>query len=122
VTTRPMWKTAAAAALPAAKLLARLARDERVPRRARWFALGALAYAIVPIDLIPDRIPLLGKVDDVSLVVLSVVRLVGEAPDDIVAEHWDGDEESFRAFTQAVEAIADVIPQRVHRLFEALAR
>jgi uncharacterized membrane protein YkvA (DUF1232 family) len=63
------------------------ARDPRVPWPVKLLALGVAAYALSPIDLIPDAIPVLGYVDDaivVSLGVLLVARLI---PPDILAEH-----------------------------------
>jgi uncharacterized membrane protein YkvA (DUF1232 family) len=40
------------------------ARHPRTPRAAKWLARGLVAYALSPIDLIPDFIPVLGHVDD----------------------------------------------------------
>ena len=46
------------------------ARDARCPWRLRWLALMVAAYALSPIDLIPDFIPMLGYVDDLLIVPL----------------------------------------------------
>lgn len=43
-------------------------KDNRVPRLGKWLLGLAVAYALSPIDLIPDFIPLLGYVDDVIIV------------------------------------------------------
>ena len=71
-------------------LFRRLLADPRVPR-ARKLAVAALvAYLALPIDLIPDFIPVAGQLDDAILVVL-VLRLVlsGGGPA-LFAEHWPG--------------------------------
>ncbi|WP_223877697.1 YkvA family protein [Histidinibacterium aquaticum] len=49
-------------------VLSLAARDPRTPRAARWLIVGAVAYALSPIDLIPDAIPVLGLLDDVLIV------------------------------------------------------
>jgi uncharacterized membrane protein YkvA (DUF1232 family) len=79
------------------RLLRRLASDRSVPRAARvrlWLLLGYLA---VPIDLVPDFVPVLGYADDaiiVSLVLRSVVRRAG-AP--VVRRHWPGTDDGLAA-------------------------
>ena len=45
-----------------------IASDPRVPRRAKWLAGAAVAYALSPIDLIPDFIPVVGHLDDLLIV------------------------------------------------------
>ena len=119
---RPQWRTALNAVLPSAKLLYRLATDNRVPSRTRLLSLAALAYTLLPIDLIPDSIPILGKVDDFGLVAIALVRLVNDAGPEVVREHWDGDDETLEAFLNAVAFLDSLIPARVRRLAAIIDR
>jgi uncharacterized membrane protein YkvA (DUF1232 family) len=71
-------------------LVRRLLRDRRVPRRSKLL-LGALAgYLVLPIDLVPDVIPVAGQLDDAIIaayVLRSVLRASGP---DLLFEHWPG--------------------------------
>jgi uncharacterized membrane protein YkvA (DUF1232 family) len=62
-------------------------RDPRVPWYAKAVGACVVAYALSPIDLIPDFIPVLGLVDDLVLVPLGLLLVVRLVPADILAEH-----------------------------------
>ena len=95
------------------KLLARLVRDPRVDRRRRLVALGAVAYAVSPVDLIPEAIPVLGKVDDLVVAILAVRMLLDGAQEELLAEHWDGPPEVLEIFDDLVGWVAGLVPKRV---------
>jgi uncharacterized membrane protein YkvA (DUF1232 family) len=63
------------------------ARDPRTPWHARLFGLLITAYALSPIDLIPDFIPVLGLLDDVILIPLGIWLFVKMLPPGIFEEH-----------------------------------
>jgi uncharacterized membrane protein YkvA (DUF1232 family) len=63
------------------------ARDPRVPWYAKALAIAVAAYALSPIDLIPDFIPVLGYVDDLIIVPLGIALVVRMIPPDLLAEH-----------------------------------
>lgn len=63
------------------------ARDPRVPWRAKALAAVVAAYALSPIDLIPDFIPVLGHLDDAILVPLGVLLACRLIPAEVLAEH-----------------------------------
>ena len=83
------------------RLVHRLAGDRTLPRGVRlrlWLLLGYLA---MPIDLVPDFVPVLGHADDaivVALVLRSVVRHAGAAA---VERHWPGTPEGLAALRRA---------------------
>ena len=63
------------------------ARDPRVPVVAQLLAVLVAAYALSPIDLIPDFIPVFGYVDDLLIVPLGILLVVRMIPDHVMAEH-----------------------------------
>jgi uncharacterized membrane protein YkvA (DUF1232 family) len=58
----------------------KLFRHPKTPRAARWLAVAVVAYAVSPIDLIPDFIPVLGLLDDLILIPLGVALVVRLTP------------------------------------------
>lgn len=62
-------------------------RDPRVPWYAKAVGICVVAYALSPIDLIPDFVPVLGLLDDFLLVSLGLLLVVRLIPADILAEH-----------------------------------
>jgi uncharacterized membrane protein YkvA (DUF1232 family) len=62
------------------------ARDPRTPWYAKALAVCVAGYALSPIDLIPDFIPVLGYLDDLVLVPLGIVLVMKLIPPDVMAE------------------------------------
>jgi uncharacterized membrane protein YkvA (DUF1232 family) len=62
------------------------ARHPRTPWYAKALALAIAAYALSPIDLIPDFIPILGFVDEVLLLPLAIAGVLKLVPADVMAE------------------------------------
>jgi len=63
------------------------ARDPRVPWYAKAVAFFVAGYALSPIDLIPDFVPVLGYLDDIVIVPLGILLAIKLIPPDILAEH-----------------------------------
>ncbi|WP_290056513.1 YkvA family protein [Amycolatopsis solani] len=79
------------------RLIRRLAADKTLPRGVRIRLGLLLAYLALPIDLIPDFIPVLGYADD-AIVVTAVLRgVVRRAGIDAVRAHWPGTDDGFAA-------------------------
>jgi uncharacterized membrane protein YkvA (DUF1232 family) len=62
-------------------------RDPRVPWYARALGACIVAYALSPIDLIPDFIPVIGYLDDLVLVPLGLLLMLRLIPAEVLAEH-----------------------------------
>jgi uncharacterized membrane protein YkvA (DUF1232 family) len=65
----------------------RAARDPRVPWYAKALAFCVAGYALSPIDLIPDFVPVLGYIDDLIIVPLGILIVLKLIPPEIMAEH-----------------------------------
>lgn len=64
-------------------------RDPRVPWYAKALALATVAYALSPIDLIPDFIPVLGYLDDLIIVPAAIIVAVRLIPEPVMTELRD---------------------------------
>ncbi|MFC0505061.1 YkvA family protein [Micromonospora costi] len=79
------------------RLLRRLATDHTLPRGVRIRIGLLLAYLAIPIDPIPDFIPVLGYADDAIVVALVLRSTVRRAGLDAVKAHWPGTDDGFAA-------------------------
>lgn len=79
------------------RLLRRLAADPTIPRGVRirlWLLLG---YLLMPIDLIPDFIPVVGYADDAIIVALALRSVARRAGGEALDRHWPGTTEGLLA-------------------------
>jgi uncharacterized membrane protein YkvA (DUF1232 family) len=97
-------------------LCARLLTDSRVPATERALVAGAVVYAIIPFDLIPDMIPFVGQVDDVYLISLTLLRLMERTDPKVVREHWTGGGDVVEFVGAAALVTAKFLPQRIRRV------
>ena len=103
------------------KLIGRLVKDPRVPRRSK-IALGlAAAYVVSPIDLIPEVVPVLGWADDLLLMMLAIDSLIERAGADLVEEHWDGPVDLLGLVREVIAASRMVLPRRITSVIDRLA-
>ncbi len=70
-----------------ARLVWGLARDDRVPLTHKAVLGGVAAYLVLPIDLIPDWVPLIGELDDLAVLLFGIDWFIRNAPSEVVDEH-----------------------------------
>jgi uncharacterized membrane protein YkvA (DUF1232 family) len=97
------------------KLLTRLMRDPRVQPRSKAVLLITAAYLMSPIDVIPDMVPGVGQLDDIIIVAFALDHLLNRIPEDLVKEHWDGDEDVLEIVRHVVEIAAGLVPAWIKR-------
>lgn len=71
-------------------LVRRLAGDHDLPRSVRWRVAALLAYLLLPVDLVPDVVPVVGWADDVVVAVWVLRSVVRRAGPEVVERHWPG--------------------------------
>ena len=85
-------------------LFKRLLADPAVPRGRKVLLALLMAYLAMPIDLVPDFIPVAGQLDDAILVALVLRRLLRGAGPGLVRHHWPGPEPSLRVILRLAGA------------------
>lgn len=91
-------------------LLKRLISDPRVPRKSKLILGGTIAYLVSPIDVIPDFVPGLGQLDDVVVALLALHSILNRVDDEVVIEHWPGNENVIRVVRAGISAVAQLLP------------
>lgn len=103
------------------KLVGRLLKDPRVPRRAKITLGLAAAYVASPIDLIPEVIPVIGWADDVVILMFAIDALIDRAGVEIVEEHWDGPGDLLGLVRDVVALSRSVVPKRLGQMIDRLS-
>jgi uncharacterized membrane protein YkvA (DUF1232 family) len=71
-------------------LFRRLLGDPRMPRRYRFVVIALLGYLALPIDVVPDFIPVAGQLDDAVVVALALRAILRAGGVELIEEHWPG--------------------------------
>ena len=106
------------------RLLFGLMTDPRVAAIDKLLVVGAIAYIVTPIDLIPDFIPFIGEVDDVYLLVIALQRLISNAGRFVLLDHWGGAAEDLADLNLrgALAAAAFFLPRKIRRRLRVIGR
>ena len=98
-----------------ARLIWSLLRDERTPMSRKVLLGGALGYLVLPADLIPDRIPLIGGLDDLVVMVLAVDLFLDGVPSEVLGEKLDELGIELGSFERDIAQIRRIMPAPVRR-------
>ena len=102
-----------------------LLRDGRVPPRQKLILAGIVGYLLVPFDIIPDFIPVVGQLDDLAVVLLGLDLFLRTAPADVVNEHLariSRDEDDLRRDTEQVAQLLGDQFARIRANLERILR
>lgn len=85
------------------RLVRRLAKDRSMPRSARWPLWALVAYLAMPIDLVPDFLPVIGYLDDAILTALVLRHLFRTAGSEKLRDAWPGTPEGLAALRRLLQ-------------------
>ena len=97
-------------------LSARLMVDPREPATERLLVAGAIVYAFMPLDFIPDMLPFVGQVDDAYLIALTLLRLMTVTDPHVVREHWRGGGDVVELVGATALLAGKLLPRRIRRV------
>jgi len=100
-------------------LCARLMVDPRVPAKERLLVAGAIVYAVIPFDFIPDLLPFVGQVDDAYLISMSLLRLMTVTDARVVREHWRGGGDVVELVGSVAMLASKLLPPKIRRVLTA---
>lgn len=106
------------------RLLVGLLSDRRVAGIDKLLVAGAIAYIVMPLDLIPDFVPFIGQVDDIYLLVIALQRLISQAGTKVLTDHWRGamSELNPANLRTVLMAAAFFLPARIRRRLRVIGR
>ena len=103
------------------KLVGRLMKDPRVPRRSKITLGLAAAYLVSPIDLIPEAIPVIGVLDDILIVAFALDSLIDRSGEEVVREHWDGPGDVLQLVREAIGVSRSLVPKRIASIIDRIS-
>ncbi|MGL5414730.1 MAG: YkvA family protein [Clostridium sp.] len=86
-------------------LTGRLLRDERVPVKTKLTISGSIAYLLFPNDLIPNKIPFVGQIDDLAVLFFALNRIANDVPAKVLLENWSGKNELIVVLKNGLEYV-----------------
>ncbi len=99
-----------------ARIVGGLLADSRVPASRKAMLAGALGYAVSPIDLVPNRIPILGVLDDLVIAALAVDAFFAGVPEDALTDQLTAAGLPRVAFDDDVRRVRRLAPRTVRRI------
>ena len=95
-------------------------RDPRTPIGLKGMLAAALAYVVLPVDVIPDAIPILGQADDLTVLLLVLDLFIQNAPAEVRAEHTARARNGTADLDRDIERLRGLMGNRFDRIRDNL--
>lgn len=73
-------------------LMYRLLKDKRIDLKTKILISSMIGYLVLPMDFVPDFMPVIGGIDDVAIMFWIFNKIIGSVPKSIILEHWQGED------------------------------
>ena len=93
-------------------LALRLMKDKRVAKRDKALIAFTFGYPLVPMDIIPSKVPVLGKMDDLAILFFGTNYILNKIPVPILVKHWQGDLETLKMVKDNIGKIVNFTPAK----------
>ncbi|WP_138207770.1 YkvA family protein [Haloimpatiens lingqiaonensis] len=104
-----------------AALFVRLFKDKRVSKKVKVQLALIITYLGLPIDIFPDFIPFIGKIDDVAIAFFGLNKLFNHIDEEVILENWQGEEDIIAMVKEGVYYMSNVLgADKVSKLLFAL--
>lgn len=74
-------------------LIYRLMKDKRVSKKTKMALIISFVYISFPVDILPDKLPFIGNIDDLAVIFFAFNRVLNDVPIEIILENWQGKNE-----------------------------
>lgn len=88
-------------------LIYRLLKDKRVPIKTKVIISSVICYMAVPSDIIPDKIPFIGKIDDIAMAFFALNKIIEDVPAKVILENWGGKNNIVIVLKTAAQYVTD---------------
>lgn len=104
----------------------KLSFDGSVPNASKGALVAGIVYTIMPVDVVPDVIPVIGWVDDLIVMTLAINKFLDtedKKAKEAIEKHWAGDEDIFKLLKDIIDIIneaAEFLPAKLLKSIEGL--
>lgn len=88
-------------------LFMRLYKDKRVVKEVKFNISIALGYLLFPLDILPDALPIIGKIDDLAVTFFILQKVLCDIPEEIILDNWEGQSNIIEVSREAMTLLND---------------
>lgn len=88
-------------------LFMRLYKDKRVAKEVKFNISIALGYLLFPLDILPDTLPIIGKIDDLAVTFFILQKVLYDIPEEIILDNWEGQSNIIEVSREAMTLLND---------------